>query len=72
MEALAFLNSLRPALPMSVERPCTEPSNGELRRWMRDGAVMLNGRTLRAGEDVGEVESLVFFPASQRRKTTLF
>ena len=74
MDALAFLNSLRPALPMSVERPCTVPTNGELRRWMRDGAVMLNGVPLRVDDQVQvyEVQTLVFFPRSPSRKTTLF
>ncbi len=71
MNALEFLNSLRPALPMSVEKPCTTPSNGELRRWMRDGAVLVNGKPLRPEDDVGDVGSLVFFPKSSRRRTTL-
>lgn len=35
MTALQWLNTLRPALPMSIERPCTAMSNGELRRHMR-------------------------------------
>lgn len=72
MEAIAFLNSLRPALPMSAEKPCTLPTNGELRRWLRDGAVLLNGSPLKQEHQVDEVQSLVFFPKSPRRKTTLF
>lgn len=74
MNALAFLNSLRPALPMSVERPCTPASNGEVKRWMQNGAVLLNGRKLQVTDQVAppEVESLIFFPASPGRRTTLF
>jgi hypothetical protein len=71
VNALAFLNSLRPALPMSVEKPCTTPTNGELRRWLRDGAVLANGKPLRVEDDVDDVESLVFFPKSEKRRTTL-
>lgn len=72
MNALTFLNSLRPALPMSIEKPCTIASNGELRRWMRDGAVLLNGRPLREVDFVDDVRSLIFFPNSKKRRTTLF
>jgi hypothetical protein len=72
MNALAFLNQLRPALPMSAEKPCTIPTNGELRRWLRDGAVHLNGKPLSIDDDVDEVQSLVFFPKSPKRRTTVF
>lgn len=72
MNALDFLNALRPAIPMSVERPCTSPSNSELRRWMANGAVTLNGQKLRPADEVDAVESLVFFPSSEKRRTTVF
>lgn len=73
MNALQFLNGLRPALPMSAEKPCTVPTNGELRRWMQAGAVLLNGTPLRLHDQVeaAQVTSLVFFPRSPRR-TTLY
>ena len=74
MTALEFLNSLRPALPMSVEKPCTEVSNSELRRWMRDSSVLCNGVPLRQDAEIApaSVTSLIFFPKSQRKRTTLF
>ncbi len=73
MRALAFLLSLRPALPMSLERPCTQASNREIKQWMRDGAVLMDGTPLREDEFVtGEVESLVFFPNSKKRRATLW
>jgi hypothetical protein len=73
MNALAFLNNLRPALPMSAERPCTLASNGEVRRWMLNGAVLLNGVPLHPNEEVEpcRVTSLVLFPRSEKRRTTL-
>ncbi len=72
MTALQFLNSLRPALPMSTETPCTQMSNGELRRLMQQGAVICNGERLDPNELIDfPVFSLVFFPKSDKRKTTL-
>lgn len=70
---LEFLISLRPALPMSRERSCAETSNSELRRWLRDQSVVLNGERVRADDLVDfPVTSLVFFPKSQKHRTTLF
>lgn len=43
MNALAWLNTLRPAIPMSIERPSTAMSNGELRRHIQQGGVLING-----------------------------
>jgi len=73
MNALQFLISLRPAIPMSAERPGTQTSNSELRRWMANGAVIFNGNKLRAEDEIEcECKSLVFFPKSELRKTTLY
>lgn len=73
MTGLEFLISLRPAIPMSVEHPCTETSNSELRRWMRDNAVGCNGKPLKATDEVlFPVTSLVLFPKSAKRRCTLF
>ena len=71
MTSLQFLQSLRPAIPMSVETPCTHTSNGELKRWMLNGAVILNGNRLKPDDTVipAHVQSLVFFPKSPRRTT---
>jgi hypothetical protein len=73
MTALQWILSLRPALPMSIERPCTHASNSEVKRWMQQRAVIVNGEPVAPdaplrGCDVG---SLVFFPKGARR-TTLF
>jgi len=72
MNALQYLNSLRPAIPMSVEKPCIEMSNGELRRHMKQGAILINGESITPEEEIDfPVFSLVFFPKSQNRRTTL-
>ena len=69
---LTFLNSLRPALPFSTEKPCTVVSNSELRRWMQNGSVLVNSEKVIWEELVDfPVFSLVFFPASEKRKTTV-
>jgi hypothetical protein len=73
MNAMQWLNSLRPALPMSIEQPCSSMSNGELRRLMQQGGVLVNGERIAPAEVVDfPVFSLVFFPASRARRTTLF
>ena len=72
MTALEYLNNLRPAIPMSAERPCTQMSNGELRRHMLQGAVLINGERIEPNELIDfPVFSLVFFPKSINRKTKL-
>ena len=78
MKALQWLNSLRPALPLSIERgeDKTEPhrpmSNGELKRHMQQGGVLVNGERIAPDEEIDlPVFSLVFFPKSQARRTTI-
>lgn len=72
VNALTWLNSLRPALPSSVEQPCKAMSNGELRRHMQQGAVLVNSERLDPNEVIDfPVFSLVFFPKSPKRRTTL-
>ena len=72
MNMLTFLNSLRPALPFSTEKPCTLVSNSELRRWIANGSVLVNSERVTWDELVNfPVFSLVFFPASGKRKTTI-
>lgn len=70
MNAIQWLNSLRSAIPMSMERPCTQMSNGELRRLIAQGGVLVNGDRIEANEEIDfQVFSLVFFPKSPRRTT---
>jgi L-alanine-DL-glutamate epimerase-like enolase superfamily enzyme len=70
--ALQFLNGLRPALPLSIEQPCKPMSNGELRRHMQQGGVLVNTERIAPDEPIDfPVFSLVFFPKSQARRTTL-
>ena len=72
MNTIQFLNSLRPAIPMSVEKPCTLASNGELKRWCNDKAVIINGEPVSATEEIDfPVFSLVFFPKGKRKTTVI-
>ena len=72
MNALQWFNSLRPALPMSIETPCKIMSNGELKRHMQQGGVLVNGESVTPDENIDfPVFSLVFFPKSTNRRTTL-
>ena len=52
MNALQWLNSLRPALPMSVETPGKLLSNGELKRHMQQGGVLVNGEKVAPDESI--------------------
>jgi len=72
MNALQWLNILRPAIPMSVERPGTSMSNAELRRHIAQGGVLVNSERIAADELVDfPVFSLVFFPKGARRTTII-
>lgn len=78
LSALQWLNTLRPALPLSVERagdksgPHSPMSNGELRRLLQQGGVLVNGERLSPEEPIDfPVFSLVFFPKSPTRRVTL-
>lgn len=72
MKALQWINSLRPAVPMGIETPCKQMSNGELKRHMQQGGVLINGEKVEPDEEVDfPVFSLVFFPKSATRRTTL-
>lgn len=57
---------------MSVERPGTAMSNGELRRHIQQGGVLVNGERITCDEPVDfPVFSLVFFPKAPRRTTII-
>jgi hypothetical protein len=72
MNAMQWMNTLRPAIPMSIEQPCKPMSNGELRRHMQQGGVLVNGERIAPDELIDfPVFSLVFFPKSAARRTTL-
>ena len=73
VKPLEWLNNLRPALPMSAEHPCSIMSNGELRRHIKQGGILLNGRHISIDEDIDprSVTSLVFFPRSHRKTTVI-
>lgn len=70
VNVLTHILNLRPALPMSIERPCTIATNSEVRRWLDGGMVEINGERPKAMDKVNfPIRSLVFFPKSKRRTT---
>jgi hypothetical protein len=73
--ALEFLISMRSTLPMSKEAG-KEPkiaSNSEIRRWLRDSAVVLNGIKVKADDNVRfPITSLIFFPKSKESRCTMY
>lgn len=72
MPALEYLKDIDP-LPMTLHGNMPRrASNGDRRRWLQSGAVVINGE--RPGpDDLVElpVNSLVFFPKSKRKTTML-
>jgi hypothetical protein len=71
MNILEWLNSLRPALPMSSEAPCKAMSQSELRRHLKSKAILINGESCEWNELLDfPVFGLVVFP-NGKRKTTI-
>lgn len=57
---------------MSQERPCTQVSNSEIRRWIKDGSFQLNHERWQQDEEIPPlIYSVVFFPKSNKKRTTL-
>ena len=57
-------------LPMSTEKPCTEASNSELRRWLEKKSVVINGEKPSFSDTIlFPITELVFFPKGNRRTT---
>jgi len=72
---LDFLISLRPMLPYSSEHPGKPASNSEVRRWCNSGGmILLNGEPVTKADQPIQypVTQLVFFPKSQKRRTTIY
>ena len=74
MTAIQYLLQIpREWLPWSVETPKQRPTNSELRRWLRNKSVQINGTRPAEHDDVGSrVWECVFFPKSERRCTFWF
>ena len=70
--AIEFLISIKDMLPMSNEKPCTIPSNSELRRWISQGVVLFNTERVEINEIIDfPIFSLVVFPNSTKKRCTL-
>lgn len=80
MTALEFVLSMRPCVPMSRERKADGTaennglaSNSEVRRWLDQSAVIINGKKPKAKEKITlPVTQLIFFPKSEKSRTTVF
>lgn len=70
MRLIDWLMSL-PYLPMSTEKPCSQPSRGEVKRWLKKRSVNINGEFDHdPNEEVDfEIFTLVFFPKGKRKTT---
>lgn len=71
MRAFEYLRELpRDWLPKSLEHGIKSPSNGELKRWLLDKSIIINGKTPVPSDEITfPITELVFFPTSKRRTT---
>jgi hypothetical protein len=68
LQAILFIN----VVPMSVEKPCTVPSKSEMKRWLDQQSVVINGVRPSANDIVEfPVTELIFFPKGKRRTTVI-
>lgn len=69
--AWQYLIRLHKWIPFwSVERPGTIASASELKRWLINRAVLINGVPMRPDDPMpDEVTSLILFPKGSRRTT---
>lgn len=66
MTALQFVLSMGSAIPMSVENPCKQATNSEIRRWLDQQSVVINGKKPKSKDTIDlPVTSLIFFPKSK-------
>ncbi len=74
MKVHEFLIGLRPAIPMATNGTKPVPaSNSQIRRWLVDKAVLINGATPGPDDQVDfPITQLVFFPKSDKKRTTLY
>lgn len=79
LTVVQYLKGLAPAIPMSIEKhgykatgKHEHPSNGELKRWCESGSILINGERVGPQELVDfPIFSLVYFPKSEERRTTI-
>ena len=72
MQALAFVISMRPSVPFSIEKACQEATNSEIRRWFKNKAIKINDDFPNWDSDIKlPVTQLVFFPKGKRKTTVL-
>ena len=70
MKAIEFLKFL-PHTPLSKEKG-GQPSNSELRRWLKKGSVRINGLRPAPGDHVSfPIRELIFFEGSPSRCTVI-
>lgn len=71
MKAIEVLEYIG-VIPMSIEKPCTYPSKSEIKRWLNQSSVLINGAKPKAEDDVEfPITELVFFPKSKTKRTTV-
>ena len=70
MNAIEWLQNF-PYLPDSREgKKVGRPSNSELRRWCKNGSVLINGKKVTPGDKMEwPIYQLVFFPQSTGKVT---
>lgn len=73
MSAFDYLKDLpRNWMPKSVERGIKSPSNGDLKRWLNMGAVIIDNARPKPMDEISfPIKELIFFPSGKRRTTLI-
>lgn len=59
-------------LPMSTEKPSSEASNAEIKRWLKKGSVIINGKKPNVNDIIEiPITELVFFPKGKKKTTMI-
>ena len=74
MTAMEFIVFMKPAIPQTQEgERVGPPSNSEIRRWLDQGAVRINGVNPKSKERIElPVKELIFFPKNPKKRCTVF
>lgn len=72
MKAIDQLNNLNLACYgfFSTEKPKQKASNSELKRWIDNGSVLINGNRVKAFDIVSSITEIILFPKSEKRRIT--
>jgi 23S rRNA-/tRNA-specific pseudouridylate synthase len=55
----------------STEKPKKKASNSELKRWIENGSIVINGTRCKAVDPITSITEIILFPKSDKRRNTM-